>query len=50
MNRDADKADAGRQPGRSGWQEFSDLLDEMEVPDDFLLDRGDAPPQNRDLY
>jgi hypothetical protein len=50
MNREADKSERRPQQNRSGWPEFFDLVDQMEVPDGFLLDRGDAPPQNRDLY
>jgi antitoxin VapB len=31
------------------WQEFFDLAERIGVPDDFLSDRGDAPPQKRRL-
>ena len=34
-----------RRPG--GWQDFFDLVDRLEVPQDFMSDRGDAPPQVR---
>jgi antitoxin VapB len=30
------------------WQSFFDLADQIGVPDDFMADRGDAPPQNRE--
>ena len=33
----------------ASWQEFFDLADRLEVPDDFLSERGDAPPQKRRL-
>jgi antitoxin VapB len=36
-----------RRPG--SWQEFFQLREHAEVPDDFLSDRGDGPPQERDL-
>jgi len=32
------------------WQEFFDLLKTAEIPDDFLADRDDLPPQKRDLF
>jgi hypothetical protein len=31
----------------TSWQDFFDLVDQIGVPDDFLSDRGDAPPQKR---
>jgi antitoxin VapB len=30
------------------WSEFFDLLKTLEVPDDFLSERGDSPPQKRE--
>ncbi|MEE9320091.1 MAG: type II toxin-antitoxin system VapB family antitoxin [Granulosicoccus sp.] len=30
------------------WDSFFKLLDEADVPDDFLLDRDNSPPQDRD--
>ena len=32
------------------WQEFFELLKKIDVPDDFLADRKDAPPQKRALF
>lgn len=32
------------------WQDFFELMREIEVPDDFLSDRGDKPPQKRKLF
>jgi len=32
------------------WQHLFDLFDSAGVPDDFLADRGDAPPQKRRLF
>lgn len=32
------------------WQEFFDLADRVGAPDDFLSDRGDAPPQKRRIF
>ena len=32
------------------WGEFFDLLKTLEIPDDFLADRDDQPPQKRRLF
>ena len=32
------------------WKEFFELADRAGVPEDFLSDRGDAPPQKRKLF
>ena len=32
------------------WKDLFALLNEVEVPKDFLADRKDAPPQKRDLF
>ncbi len=32
------------------WGEFFDLLKTLEIPDDFLADRNDRPPQKRRLF
>ena len=32
------------------WDDFFELLKTVDVPDDFLSDRKDAPPQERDLF
>ena len=32
------------------WQDFFELLRTIDVPDDFLADRQDAPPQKRKLF
>lgn len=32
------------------WQDFFDLADAIEIPDDFLSDRRDLPPQKRKLF
>ena len=32
------------------WHDFFDLLKTIDVPEDFLADRGDAPPQKRKLF
>ena len=37
-----------RRPG--SWQDFFDLAERIGVPDEFLSDRDDAPPQKRRLF
>jgi antitoxin VapB len=32
------------------WQDFFQFMKSVEVPEDFLSDRRDAPPQERDLF
>jgi antitoxin VapB len=32
------------------WGDFFALLKIVDVPEDFLSDRGDAPPQKRELF
>jgi len=32
------------------WTDFFELMKTIEVPDDFLADRGDTPPQKRKLF
>jgi antitoxin VapB len=32
------------------WRDFFDLTGGLEIPEDFLADRRDAPPQKRKLF
>jgi antitoxin VapB len=32
------------------WQDFFELMKTVDMPDDFLSDRKDAPPQKRKLF
>lgn len=32
------------------WQGFFEMMKEIEVPEDFLTDRGDKPAQKRKLF
>ena len=32
------------------WQELFHLLDSLELPEDFLTERDDRPPQKRKLF
>ena len=41
------KPKSGQLNQRHGWQEFFDLTRTMRVPDDFLAERCDKPPQKQ---
>ncbi len=32
------------------WEDFFKLVHQVDVPDDFMSDRGDRPPQERELF
>jgi len=32
------------------WQDFFELTETLDLPDDFLADRRDIPPQKRKLF
>jgi antitoxin VapB len=32
------------------WQDFFELMKTIDVPEDFLADRQDVPPQKRKLF
>ncbi len=32
------------------WQDFFELMKTIDVPENFMADRGDVPPQKRDLF
>ena len=32
------------------WGDFFELMKTIDVPEDFLADRNDAPPQKRELF
>jgi antitoxin VapB len=32
------------------WNDFFELMKSVDVPEDFLADRKDTPPQRRDLF
>jgi antitoxin VapB len=34
----------------ASWHDFFDLTSTLNIPDDFLADRRDAPPQKRKLF
>ena len=50
IRRDAETGDIIISPRPESWQEFFDLADGIGVPDEFLQERNDAPPQKRKLF
>lgn len=50
IRRDAATGDVILSKRPAGWDDFFDALARAEVPADFLSNRGDGPPQARDLW
>lgn len=50
VRRDPQNGDVILSRRPESWQEFFDLLKTLEIPDDFLTDRSDQPPQKRKLF
>jgi antitoxin VapB len=34
----------------SSWEKFFKLRDQVDVPEEFMSERGDGPPQKRELF
>jgi antitoxin VapB len=50
IRRDAKTGDVILSRRPESWTSFFELADGAGVPDDFLSDRRDAPPQKRNLF
>lgn len=50
IRRDAATGDVILSRRPDSWNDFFDLVKNLNLPDDFLADRGDAPPQKRKLF
>lgn len=50
IRRDAETGDVILSRRPESWRDFFDLADRIGVPDEFLRDRQDAPPQKRKLF
>ena len=48
IRRDPESGDVIISEKLASWDGFFELLTKTDVPDDFLMDRDDSPPQNRD--
>jgi antitoxin VapB len=49
VRRDADTGDVILSRRPESWRDFFELMKTIELPEDFLADRGDTPPQKRKL-
>ena len=50
IRRDPETGDVILSRRPDAWQDFFELADQAGVPDEFLRDRQDAPPQKRKLF
>jgi antitoxin VapB len=50
IRRDPSTGDVVLSRRPESWEGFFELLKTIDVPQDFLLDRADAPSQKRDLF
>ena len=50
VRRDPDSGDVILSRRPESWRDFFQLVKTLDLPDDFLTDRKDAPPQKRDLF
>jgi antitoxin VapB len=50
IRRDRETGDIILSKRPESWQDFFDLADRIGVPEEFLADRADAPPQKRRLF
>ena len=50
MRRDMATGDVILSRRPESWTDFFALLKTVDVPEDFLSDRQDAPPQKRELF
>lgn len=50
IRRDAATGDVILSRRPDSWNDFFDLVKSLNLPDDFLADRGDTPPQKRKLF
>jgi antitoxin VapB len=50
IRRDSATGDVILSPRPESWKSFFEFADQADVPADFLSERGDAPPPDRDLF
>ncbi|HET7205286.1 MAG TPA: type II toxin-antitoxin system VapB family antitoxin [Terriglobales bacterium] len=50
IRRDPNTGDVILSRRPESWKDFFELMKDIEVPEDFLADRHDQPPQKRDLF
>jgi antitoxin VapB len=50
IRRDSETGDVILSRRPESWQDYFDLLKNVDVPEDFMVKRGDKPPQKRKLF
>ncbi len=50
VRRDPDTGDVILSRRPESWQDFFDLVDTLDIPDDFMSERDISPPQKRKLF
>lgn len=50
VRRDPETGDVVLSRRPESWKDFFQLAKTVNIPDDFLADRKDAPPQKRNLF
>ena len=50
VRRDPESGDVILSRRPESWKDFFDLMKTVDVPDDFLTNRDDVPPQRRKLF
>ena len=50
VRRDPNNGDVILSRRPDSWQSFFDLIDSLDIPEDFLANRVDPPPQKRKLF
>jgi antitoxin VapB len=50
IRRDPETGDViiSRKPG--SWEDFFEMIDSIDVPEDFMSERDNEPPQERNLF
>jgi antitoxin VapB len=50
IRRDSSTGDVILSRRPDSWQDFFDLVDTLDIPNDFMSDRDTSPPQKRKLF
>jgi antitoxin VapB len=50
IRRDTKSGDVILSRRPESWSDFFELVKSLDLPEDFLADRGDFPPQKRELF
>ena len=50
IRRDPETSDVILSRRPESWDDFFELMMTIDMPEDFMADRGDVPPQKRNLF